>query len=175
MYRAVIALLFGLLTVFWQNPSITVMSITGGLYLVGTAFAVLLLDVSFTSSDAQIKRALKIEHLSLLALSVLALSVHQIWAFVLAASTALGIAGLCELYLGFTHRRKLVLARDWLLTGSLYVATALLLPFFASLEAHALLGVIGGSAIIIGVMLLLAALTYRHEGSASAGRAEAVN
>lgn len=175
LYRALVALVFGLVTVFWQNPSTTVMSVAGGLYLVGTAFAVLLLDLSFPTSDGRIKRALRVEHLGLLALSVFALSVHQTWAFVAAASAGLGIAGLCELYLGWTHRRRLVLARDWLLTGGVNTAAAVILPFFATLEAHALLGVIGGSAIIIGVMLLLAALTYRHEASAPAGSAEAVN
>jgi hypothetical protein len=45
-----------------------------------------------------------------------------------------------------------------------------LLPFFISLGAHALLGVAGGGAIISGVLWVLSGLTLRHDARAGAGK-----
>ena len=56
-----------------------------------------------------------------------------------------------------------VLARDWLITGAVSVGFGVALPFFSYLGPHALLGVLGGAAIIIAVVLLIAALSLRHD------------
>jgi hypothetical protein len=45
-----------------------------------------------------------------------------------------------------------------------------ILPFFISLGAHALLGVAGGGAIISGVLWTLSALTLRHDARAAAAK-----
>lgn len=93
--------------------------------------------------------------------------------FGIIAALGLGLAGVAELYLGFSTKGRSVLARDWTASGVIGLATAAALPFFIELGPHALLGVAGGGAIISGVLWSLAGLTLRHDARGES--AEAVN
>ncbi len=83
------------------------------------------------------------------------------------------MAGAAELFAGILGRGRSVLARDWIASGVIGLGTAIALPFFIGLGAHALLGVAGGGAIISGVLWMLSGLTLRHD--ARDDSAEAVN
>jgi uncharacterized membrane protein HdeD (DUF308 family) len=85
------------------------------------------------------------------------------------AALALGVLGAVELFLGLRYRSH-VLGRDWAVSGAIGLGTAVALPFFISLGAHALLGVAGGGAIISGVLWMLAGLTLRHDARAVSPR-----
>ena len=87
--------------------------------------------------------------------------------FGIIAALGLGLAGVIELLCGLRNRRSHVLARDWLASGVIGIGTAVAIPFFISLGAHALLGVAGGGAIIAGVLWVLSALTLRHDARAA--------
>ncbi|MET4541499.1 uncharacterized membrane protein HdeD (DUF308 family) [Arthrobacter bambusae] len=156
LIRATVALVFGAVTIFWATPSVHVLAWAVGLYLLATAVAVWM------------SRALPVAVPAVVALGGIGALVTQSDAGVaLSAMLALLVLGLLELVHGIRKRDSL--ARDWLVSGVISVGTAVLLPFFTSLGAHALLGVAGGGTIISGVLWILSGLTLRHDAKAAAG------
>lgn len=81
----------------------------------------------------------------------------------LVASVVLFLVGLPEGWLGTSRRGLHPLAKDWQIVGLVTAAAAIGVLLVAGLGPHAILGVVGGAAIISGVLLLLAGLTLRHE------------
>lgn len=160
--RAAAAGALGLLSIFWRDPSIPVMSTAGGLYLLATGASLWLLTRS-GSLPADARQLLLIAAGAYAVGGALAVVLQAPLFFALVAGSALLAGGVVETILGVRHRRRHPLATDWLITGPVSLGTAVLLPLFIELEAHALLGVLGGSAIIVAVVLLLAALSYRHD------------
>lgn len=90
--------------------------------------------------------------------------------FAVIAALGLGLAGALELLCGLTLRGRHVLSRDWITSGAIGLGTAAVLPFFIGLGAHALLGVVGGGAIVSGVLWVLSGLTLRHDAGRAAGK-----
>ena len=168
LLRAIAALVFGAVTIFWAAPSVEVMAWAGGIYLLATGFLVLW---------GVPKAGLRREHgpgklfsaagLILAGTGVALLLFHGDLPFGAIAALGLGLAGVIELLCGLRNRRSHVLARDWLASGVIGIGTAVAIPFFISLGAHALLGVAGGGAIIAGVLWVLSALTLRHDARAA--------
>ncbi|MBP1134121.1 uncharacterized membrane protein HdeD (DUF308 family) [Arthrobacter sp. PvP023] len=172
--RALLALAFGALTVFWASPSASEMGWAGGLYLLATG-VILIRGIGKFGLAAK-QSAGKIMAAAGAALTGAGVAVAFLGSelvFGVLAALGLGLLGAAELCLGFLYRGRSVLARDWLASGVIGLGTAAALPFFISLGAHALLGVAGGGAIISGVLWILAALTLRHD--ARSVSSEAVN
>lgn len=156
LLRAVIALVFGVVTAFWSSPSVQVLAWAAGLYLLATAGAVWML------------RSLPVVVPVVVALGGVGALVTQSDAGVaLSAVVALGVLGVAELVQGLRKRDQL--ARDWLISGIVGVGTAVTLPFLIWLGAHALLGVAGGGAIIAGVLWILSGLSLRHDMRSRSG------
>lgn len=173
LVRALVCLVFGAVTVFWAKPSVAETGVAVGLYFLATAAAqvMLLRQLRFPKTNKTlIALALPAGLLAAFGLSFLVNASVEFMVFT--ASMALFLLGLGEAYLGMRNRRRHLLARDWLTTGVVGVGTAVVLPFFTALGPHALLGVLGGGAIITGALLLLAALTIRFD---AAKPAQAVN
>lgn len=155
LIRAAVALVFGLVTIFWGSPSVQVLAWAVGLYLLATAGALWM------------SRALPAAVPVVIAIGGVGALVTQSDAGVaLSAVLALLVLGVFELVHGFRKRDSL--ARDWLISGVIAVGTAAALPFFISLGAHALLGVAGGGAILSGVLWMLSGLTLRHDARVGA-------
>jgi hypothetical protein len=95
---------------------------------------------------------------------------HSDLLFGVIAALGLGAAGALELWCGVVNRGRHVLAKDWIASGVIGLGTAIALPFFIGLGAHALLGVAGGGAIISGVLWVLSGLTLRHDARTGAGK-----
>jgi uncharacterized membrane protein HdeD (DUF308 family) len=172
LFRAIIAAAFGALTIFWQEPTMLVLSISGGLYLGLTGFSVLKLRARPEIGNDFTRRMLNVEAIAYLAAGVLVLIFQnqQLFAYI----AALGLLGgaVVEIVLGAQQYKRHLLSMDWLITGTVSLVTAAALPIFMGFDPHALLGILGGSAIIVAVVLLLAALSYRHEArSGAAARA----
>ncbi|WP_155852695.1 DUF308 domain-containing protein [Arthrobacter sp. H14] len=175
LLRALIAAVFGALTIFWQEPSALVMGGSGAFYLIGTGVAMYWLrdrlrQSAGSSGDALTLNLLRSAGIALAVGGVLIVIFPTPEIFSIVVTIALLPAGAVEIFLGLRHRRTTVIGRDWLITGVVNAATGLILPavpLFAVLEPHALLGVLGGSAIITAVVLLLAALGYRHEAQSA--------
>ena len=174
LLRAVLALVFGAVTVFWAAPPVAAMGWTGGLYLLATGL-VLMWSVKKTGLPHG-HRTAKVLAAAGAVLTGTGAAVGLLpgnLVFGVIGALGLGLAGAAELYLGTATRRRSVLARDWIASGVIGLGTAAALPFFIDLGPHALLGVAGGGAIISGVLWTLAGLTLRHD--ARGVSAEAVN
>jgi uncharacterized membrane protein HdeD (DUF308 family) len=161
--RAGLALAFGALTVFWATPSVAVMGWAGGLYLLFTGI-VLLWGAKKTgfAKEGVPGRLLAAAPSIMTGAAVALLFLPSDLMFGVFAALALGAVGAAEAYLGVRCRGH-ALGRDWLISGIVGLGTAVALPFFVPLGAHALLGVAGGGAIISGVLWILAGLTLRHD------------
>jgi hypothetical protein len=172
--RAVVALAFGALTVFWASPSASEMGWAGGLYLLATGVTLLRGIGQFGIATKQpAGKAMAAAGAAMTGAGVAVVFLGGELVFGVIAALGLGLLGAAELYLGILYRGRSVLARDWMASGVIGLGTAVALPFFISLGAHALLGVAGGGAIISGVLWILAALTLRHD--ARTVSSEAVN
>ncbi|MFP5366230.1 MAG: hypothetical protein ACLGIS_05125 [Actinomycetes bacterium] len=171
LLRSVAALVFGAVTIFWAAPSVEVMGWAGGLYLLATG-VLLLRSVGATGfqRDAAPGKMLSAAGAVLAGAGFSLVLLHGDLVFGVVAAAGLGVAGALELACGLTLRGRHVLARDWIASGVVGLGTAAVLPFFISLGAHALLGVVGGGAIIAGVLWVLSGLTLRHDARSAAGK-----
>ncbi|KUG57348.1 hypothetical protein AVL61_14430 [Kocuria rosea subsp. polaris] len=179
LLRALVALVLGAVTVFWQEPTLPVVAWGVGLYLVLTGAASVFLQLRLNGNDAvdlgparQVPQSYGVLYLLGGIFTVLGAD-SPAWLVVYAASV-MGLAGLTELALGLRFRTSFPLGRDWTIAGLVTVLAATGLVLVVDLGAKALFGVVGAAAVVIGVTHLLAALTLRHEdrrGRAPAGTA----
>lgn len=174
LLRALAALVFGAVTVFWAAPSEEGMGIAGGLYLLATG-AVLFRGIPLAGlrREVSLGRNMSAAASILTGAGVTLMVLHGSLVFAVIAALGIGLLGAAELYFGLRFRGRHVLARDWLASGVIGLGTAAALPFFVPLGPHALLGVAGGGAIISGVLWILAGLSLRHD--ARTATAKAVN
>ncbi|MDQ6753415.1 MAG: hypothetical protein M3017_08420 [Actinomycetota bacterium] len=171
LLRGAVAGVFGLATAFWQQPSGLGASLATALYLVLTAAAVLWLRTALAAASKKVLTALAIEAAFLVLAGLLALVLHGPVTYGLAVGLGLLAAGATALVAGWHERKGSQLARDRLSTGAVMLSTGVILPFFIPMGSKALMGVVGGSAIILAVLLLLASLSYRHDELQSGGQA----
>lgn len=179
LLRALVALVFGAVTVFWQEPTLPVVAWGVGLYLVLTGAASVLLQLRLNGNDSvdmgptrQIPQSYGVLYLLGGVFTILGADTPA-WLVVYAASI-MGLAGLTELALGLKFRTTFPLGRDWTIAGLVTVLAATGLVLVVDLGPKALFGVVGAAAVVIGVTHLIAALTLRHEdrrGRAPAGTA----
>lgn len=164
LFRALAALGFGALTIFWPSPSVQIMGWAGGLYLLATGL-LLLWGIPKTGYERNHMpgKILSAAGAALTGAGAALVLLHGDRVFGAVAALGLGLAGAVELYCGVRYRGRHVLARDWIASGIIGLGTAAALPFFISLGAHALLGIAGGGAIISGVLWVLSGLTLRHD------------
>jgi uncharacterized membrane protein HdeD (DUF308 family) len=167
LFRAVVAAVFGAVSIFWQEPALGPASLAVGAFLLLTGASIWLL--ARRPEAAPQRRLLGVAAAVLGATGVLVPFFPSPEALAWLAAAGLVCSGAVELLLWWRSRRhgaaRSVLAKDWLITGAVAVLFGAALPFFAPLGAHALLGVAGGAAIISAVVLLLAALSYRHDAA----------
>ena len=166
--------MFGAVTVFWAAPPEAGMGWAGGLYLLATG-VVMIWSVPKTGFSPRegAGRILSAGGAVLAGAGAATALIPASLVFGIVAAVGLGVAGAAELFAGVLSRGRSVLARDWIASGVIGLGTGIALPFFIGLGAHALLGVVGGGAIISGVLWVLCGLTLRHD--ARGDSAEAVN
>lgn len=163
--RAVVSAVFGLVTIFWREPSTSVMSLAGGLYLV-------LSGVGYLWTHQMVHRGSTSKLLTgiggglLLGAGIASLAIVDDRSFAFAGALALVVAGFAELARGLAVRGHAA-SRDFVIVGAVSLATGVILPFVEDLGAHALLGVTGGGALLTAVVLGIAALSYRHDSALS--------
>ncbi|NJC24104.1 uncharacterized membrane protein HdeD (DUF308 family) [Arthrobacter pigmenti] len=168
LLRAAVAGAFGLLTIFWGQPSVHVLSVAGGLYFLATAATVFLQERSLRAQDAAPSWLTGTAPVLLAVAGLLNLWIHTDAMFAGTGALVLIVSGVVDVVVGMRNRGKHAAARDFLLVGVVSVLTGALLPLFQPLGAHALLGVSGGGAVITAVLLALAALSYRHDARQAA-------
>ena len=175
LLRSAVAAVYGVLTIFWQAPTDSVPVFAGGAYLLLTGAALLPL-ASLARGHRNVRVALLVEAALYLLAGAAALIFASIGAFTVSAAAALIAGGAIELLLWTRNRKAFLPARDGLITGAAALGAGVLVLVFQDLGPRALLGVTGGSAIIIAVILALSALGARHDArSAQTDPAKAVN
>lgn len=172
LVRALVALAFGAVTIFWQDPGTDAARWALGLFLVGTGAAWLFLHFRMKAREhvdlgslATVPQLAGI--LYILGGALLAITAPPNWLFVLLAATVLGLCGVLELALGLRFRQSFPLGRDWTLSGLVTAGAGMAMMLVETLGAKAELGVTGGAAIIIGVTQFIAALSLRHDALAA--------
>ena len=177
LFRAVVSAAFGALTIFWVQPSVHVASVAGGVYLLALAVSAAWLERAGGVRASGDRWVAGIGPGFLVVGGVLNLWIHTDAMFAQVVALVLVISGAAELYVGIRQRRSNVVGKDLMAVGAVGVATGLLLPIFQDAGAHALLGVTGGGAIIIAVVLAIASFGFRHDvrHAAKASPANRVN
>ena len=176
LVRALVALVFAAITVFWQQPSPTAGRWVMALFLVGTGVSAIFLQTRLNRNDTVdlgASRSIPQSYgvLYVLGGALTAVVATSNWLFVLLSSVVLGLCGLTELVLGMRFRGQFPLGRDWTLCGVITVFAAMGMVLVETLGTKAELGVVGGAAILIGVTQLIAALSLRHDARAADGTA----
>ena len=176
LVRAVVALVFAAVTVFWQEPSLEAGRWVMALFLVGTGASAIFLQVRLNRRedvDLGASRSIPQSYGVLYVLGgvLTAVGAQSTWLFVLLSSVILARCGITELVLGMRFRGQFPLGRDWTLCGAITVFAAMGMVLVETLGAKAELGVVGGAAILIGVTQLIAALSLRHDARVADGPA----
>ncbi len=166
LVRAAVSALFGLVTVFWRDPSTLVLSVAGGVYLLLSGAAYLWTH-RMAHWGPRFRLVTDIGGGLLLGAGIASLVFVDDRSFAFAGAVALVVAGLAELVRGLSVRAHTA-SRDLVVVGVVGIATGGILPFVEQLGAHALLGVTGGGALLTAVVLGIAGLSYRHDSALSA-------
>lgn len=168
LFRSMITLLFGIITVFFGAPETLGLCLNLGWYFLLLAVAQFWFVRRLSLPQDDLRRRVLLAAAALLAVSgvVIFILINTTVAAWLGA-LALVVLGASEIFAALYERKsdeaKSTLRSDWLISGVLSVGAGLLLPFFVGAGPHALLGVSGGAALMTGALWLLSALTVRHD------------
>ncbi|MCC3275559.1 MULTISPECIES: DUF308 domain-containing protein [unclassified Arthrobacter] len=175
LVRAAVAAVYGVLTIFWQDPTEPVLAYAGGAYLLLSG-AALLPMLSASRGHGTMRPFLLVEAAAYVLAGAATLIFASAEAFRPAAAAALILGGVIEIVLWVRHRRTFLPARDWLITGAAALVSGLLVPLVYDLGVRAMLGVTGGAAVVIAVIVAISALGARHDSRVAAQeQAKAVN
>lgn len=170
LLHTLVFLAFGLTTVFWQEPTLGVITVMLGLYLLGYAGASYLTSVTWrrATGDGATAQALMSIAMVQAAGGALALIAarSEFWLTVI-ASCALGVAGVLKLLAGMRTKDANPAARDWQLEGAVVTLSAAALPVVSEIGDKAIMGTAAGGALIAGIFLLIGALSLRGEARRS--------
>ena len=171
LLRAVVTLAFGLVTVFWAEPGVLGLCIGFAGYFLALAATQYWVVRTLELPRGHRGRLVLLGAAGFLAMSgvVVAISATTVVAAGLGGA-ALAVMGAAELFAALGKsaaetKAKLALRSDWIISGFLGLGTGILLPFFAGAGPHALIGVSGGGALMIGALWALSALTLHHDGT----------
>ncbi|MCV7615476.1 hypothetical protein [Micrococcus luteus] len=173
LIRAVVALAFGLTTVFVAEPGLTWMKVMFALYLAFSGSAMweyLRRDPVPVAMRSPLSLAAAAWMLGVIVLLFLGSPA----AVGVAAGAALVLGGVAELVAWARHRRAFIPARDQLWTGlvGLLSGGGVVVAALQGFGPHALLGIAGGGAILIGVLLMVSGLGFHHEVRRDRGTAK---
>ena len=129
LLRAVVALVFAAVTVFWQQPSLTTGRWLMAFFLVGTGISAIFLQVRLNRRedvDLGASRSIPQSYgvLYVLGGALTAVVANSDWLLVLLCAVIMGLCGITELVLGMRFRREFPLGRDWSLCGVVTVFAA---------------------------------------------------
>jgi hypothetical protein len=170
LVRALIAAIFGLTTVFLQEPGLGVLKYGLAAYFVFSGSGLW----EYLRRDP-VPEAMR-GPLSLAAAVFMVGAIALLFAgtpFIagLIAAIALIGSGLAEVVAWARHRREFVPARDQLYTGTVGILSGIGLLVFLRLDPHGMLGIVGGGAIIIAVLLAISGFGFRHDAGPAAREA----
>lgn len=172
---SLVFIIFGLVTVFWQTPTMDNAALVFAGYLAAFGGASFYTSVGASNiaqqpvegevevgSVVQVWRSLAMVQAAG-AVLMLIVPHTELWV-TLVASLILGLSGVLILFMGLRVKNTLPTDKDWRIAGFATVLAAAALPVIAELGAKALLGVSAGGALIAGIFMLVGALTLRSQG-----------
>lgn len=167
LIRALIAVIFGLTTVFLQEPGLGVLKYGLAVYFVfsGTGLWEYLRREPVPEA---MRGPLSIAAAVFMAGAVALLFAGSVFVAGIIAAVALIVSGAAELVAWARHRTTFVPARDQLYTGLVGALSGVGLLLFLNLDAHGLLGIVGGGAVIIAVVLAISGFGFRHDAGPEA-------
>jgi hypothetical protein len=171
LVRALIAVIFGLTTVFLQEPGLPVLKYGLAAYFVFSGSGLweyLRRDPVPEKMRGPLSIAAAVYMVGAIALLFAG---SEAAAGIMAAVTLIG-SGIAELVAWAQYRKSFVPARDQLYTGAVAVLSGVGLLLFLNLDAHGLLGIVGGGAIVIAVVLAISGFGFRHDAGPAAKAVE---
>lgn len=171
LIRALIAVIFGLTTVFLQEPGLGVLNYGLAAYFVFSGSGLW----EYLRRDPvpeRMRGPLSIAAAVLMLGAVALLFAGSVFVAGIIAAAALIGSGAAELTAWAQHRTAFVPARDQLYTGLVGALSGVGLLLFLHLDAHGLLGIVGGGAIVIAVVLAISGFGFRHDAGPAARAAE---
>ena len=175
LVRSLVAAVYGVLTIFWQDPTEPVLAYAGGAFLLLSG-AALLPMLAPARGHGSVRTLLLAEAAAYVLAGAATLLLASAETFRVAAAAALILGGIVEIFLWTKQRGAFLPARDWLITGAASLVSGLMVPLVYGLGVRALLGVTGGAAVIIAVIVSISALGARHDSrTAAQEQAKAVN
>ncbi|WP_085528983.1 DUF308 domain-containing protein [Kocuria massiliensis] len=172
LLRAMIYLAFGLTTVFWQEPTLTVVRWGIGLFMILQGVALIYMQRSLTerawghgNTHSRVIQSYAILYL-VGGVATTAFS-GSLPILVLVVGLIFSIGGVTELLQGFRATGTSAMARDWKIAGVVTFLTGIVLFMIGDLGPKAAFGITGGGAIIVGIFMVLAALTFRHDAASA--------
>lgn len=167
LIQALVFLTFGLVTVFWQAPTLTAITVMLALYLLGYAGASYLTARALAPAgdrvSAQGFTSMALVQAAGGALILLAPR-GEFW-LTLIAALVLGLTGVLKVLAGMRTKEQNPAARDWQLEGLIITLSAAALPVVSEIGDKAIMGTAGGGALVAGVFVLIGALTLRAQAN----------
>jgi len=167
LVRALIAAIFGLTTVFLQQPGLPVLKYGLAAYFVFSGSGLW----EYLRRDPvpeRMRGPLSIAAAVFMLGAVVLLFAGTPFVAGLVGAIALLGAGTAELVAWARHRRGFVPARDQLYTGGVGILSGIGLLLFLHLDPHGMLGIVGGGAIVIAVLLAISGFGFRHDAGPEA-------
>ncbi len=162
MGRAITAAGFAIISIFW--PGATSQVLAYGLAAFMVASAKFMWDYAKAPSAPKAARGLYAGAALAMILSGLVMALRpEVLVIGIAAAAAFIIAGVLEIVVFIRHRADFVPFKDQLVTGFVGLGVGAALLMGLHLDAHALLGLAGGGAIILAVFELISAFGLRHD------------
>ncbi|OMH34243.1 hypothetical protein [Tersicoccus sp. Bi-70] len=157
LVRGLVCAVFGLITAFWATPDDTAMRLMIAFYMLALGV------VNWRISVAVRDRRVLSYALTIAIFGVIVLIAPSRAMLALVAALGFTLFGLMEATVCWMSRRTHPVVRDGVIIGAAMAGSGTILPLVQDLGPHGMLGVLGGGAIICAVVMLIGALTVRHE------------
>ena len=160
--RGAVALIFGLITVFWTTPQLAVACylLTAVMVVSGKA----LYDFgSVDGAPADMHRTLGIAALLYILVGLSVALLQSEFTFAWMGGGGLAVVGLLEVIAWSQARKTYIPARELLIPGAVTALTGIAMMIGNHLDLHGLLGIAGGGHIIVAVFMIIAGVSYRFD------------
>ena len=161
--RAVITAIFAVVTIFWQDETLTLFKVAVAGYFVLGASAVWDYAKDEDLVPAKVRGPLALGAAAWVLSGVAAVFVGTTTAAAVVAAIGFVTMGAAELVAGIRGRGEFVPARDQVLLGAVGTATGLGLLIGMQLDVHGILGIAGMGVIIMAVLLMISGAGMVHD------------
>ncbi|GAA1174703.1 MULTISPECIES: DUF308 domain-containing protein [Nesterenkonia] len=161
--RAVITVVFAVVTIFWQDETLTLLKVSVAAYFVLGATAVWDYAKDEEVVPAVVRGPLALGAAVWVLSGLATVFVGTTTAAAVIAGVGFVAMGVAELVSGIRGRREFVPSRDQVLLGAVGTLTGVSLLVGMQLDVHGILGIAGMGVIIMAVLLMISGAGLVHE------------